>query len=156
MPGRLDSDLSNADPSSSIVRRGSAANHCILYCITVFSASVVGDSRGSESVRSDATCPARAGKVGDKNEARLGSVLFILSGFNFLQLLFVFSDTAGRQSCLHIMVSNAASCFSVTFAHWFKNHPTKIVYSPTCHATPYARIERSQDESSGRHSRSAE
>lgn len=41
------------------------------------------------SVRSPDRVKSRAVKVGDGIEARLGSVLFVLSGFNFSQLPFL-------------------------------------------------------------------
>ena len=64
-----------------------------------------------------------------------------------------FSNIAGRQSCLHTMVSNA---FPPFWCSVLENHATKIVFTITCHASPYARIERTQNKSSGRHSCSAE
>ena len=55
------------------------------------------------------------------------------SEFDFLQLPFVFSDIAGRQSSLHIIVSEAVYCFFFKESHGL---------SP--YAWPYARIERTQ------------
>src|SRR6266403_4509692 len=49
------------------------------------------------------------------------------------------------------------SLFLMTFfCLLFKYHTTKIVSTLACYASPYARIERTQDESPRRHSRSAE
>jgi hypothetical protein len=100
---------------------------------------------------------SRAVKVGDRIEARLGSVLFVLSEFNFSRLPSSRFLRYRRSPILFTYHGELLFLFLViSFCSVFENPTTKIVSALTCHASPYARIERTQDKSPGRHSCSAE
>src|SRR5216683_6720107 len=90
---------------------------------------------------------SRAGKVGDGIEARLGpAVRFLLWP----------SHISPDANPVNAMVSNSFPSVLRLRVFFTIKHETTIVYSLCCHASFDARVERTQDESPRRHSRSAE